>query len=73
MNKKPFIHLASFGTYFKCDTYDFSTPIHMTCGIHKSPEYILRDVAEMIGYHAVNIYPELNGFRGYDCLRFVVD
>ena len=30
----------------------------------------MRGVAEMIGYHAVNILPELNGFSGYDCLNF---
>lgn len=30
----------------------------------------MRDAAEMAGYHAVNIRPELNGFQGYDCLEF---
>ena len=30
------------------------------------------DIAEFIGWHATCIYPELNGFQGYDCLTIVV-
>lgn len=29
------------------------------------------DVAEMIGYHAINIHPDLNGFSGYDCIHWM--
>jgi len=29
---------------------------------------LVSDVTEMIGFHAVNIYPELSGFAGYDCI-----
>lgn len=33
-------------------------------------DFFARDVAQMIAYHAMNIWPELNGFQGYDCIKF---
>lgn len=80
MNKKKFEYHSRNGTLFKCDTCDFSTPIDVYAqydsfvkeGVkfEALSKLILPDVAEMIGYHAINIHPELNGFAGYDCLRF---
>lgn len=69
MNKKPFQYRSHFGTVFNCPTCDLSKPIVIT----DAPAFdlLLRDVAEMAGWHAVNIRPELNGFAGYDCLTFV--
>lgn len=84
MNKNKFEYHSSKGTIFVCDTCDFSTPItvyaHYDSFVKEGVRFltvsklVLPDIAEMIGYHAVNIRPELNGFQGYDCLRFdVVD
>lgn len=80
MNKNKFEYHSSKGTYFECDTCDFSTPItvyaHYDSFVKEGVRFeslsklLFPDVAEMIGYHAVNIRPELNGFQGYDCLRF---
>jgi len=72
MNNKPFQYLAHCGTEFRCAKCDFSAPIyyHQYASSPCAVEFLMNDIAEMIGYHAVNIRPELNGFAGYDCLKF---
>ena len=77
MNKKPFNHRCYWGTIFACDTCDFSTPIYVTTSCDQSSHNFLvmysKDLSEMIGYHATNIWPELNGFQGYDTLTFIFE
>lgn len=31
----------------------------------------MSDVAEFTAFHALRILPHLNGFQGYDCIRFL--
>jgi hypothetical protein len=69
MNDKPFQHICQNGTEFRCTRCDFKTPIQII-GRPSSDTKFASDVAEMIGFHAVTIRPELNGFQGYDCLQF---
>lgn len=72
MNNKPFKYFAHCGTFFECEKRDLSAPIYYE-QYSSSPDaisFLMRDAAEMSGYHAVNIRPELNGFQGYDCLEF---
>ena len=71
MNKKPFSYLSRYGTYFSSNTCDFSYGVNVSDKPHE--ELFISDVAEMIGFHAVNIRPELNGFSGYDCIKFRID
>ncbi len=75
MNNKPFTHICRLGTVFHCEKCDLSRKIYYSgapdgCHSKLKMEAFGKDVAEMIGYHAVNIRPELNGFAGYDCLVF---
>ena len=54
---------------FRCSRCDFKEIIEVT----EAPEILpmmMGDVAEMIGFHATNILPQLNGFSGYDTLSF---
>jgi hypothetical protein len=69
MNEKAFAYTSHHGTRFTSARCDFSTPIE----VHEKPKTALyvKDVAEMIGYHATNVWPQLNGFQGYDCLDFI--
>ena len=74
MNKTPFSYHSSWGSTFECDTCDFSTPMRVR-QIQRPKtinelDFYSRDLAEMIGYHATNIWPKLNGFQGYDCIKF---
>ena len=71
MNDKPFSHACRFGTEFIAYRCDFVGGIK----IKNRPSnqlFFASDVAEMIGFHAVNIRPELNGFQGYDCIQWSV-
>ena len=70
MNERPFEHLCNRRTTFKHERCDFADgPIFYTSESEDKFE-LIEDVAEMIGFHATNILPELNGFRGYGGLRF---
>jgi hypothetical protein len=73
MNEKPFEHRCYNGTIFKCTRCDFRAPIRVTRDRKLSEEQIMQDTAEMISYHALNIWKHLNGFSGYDCLTFFIE
>lgn len=73
MNTLQFTYTSANGTIFFCETCDFSTPVKVKMMDEDMARWMYtRDVAEMIGYHATNIWPELNGFQGYDCINFVI-
>jgi hypothetical protein len=35
-----------------------------------SDKKVMADMVEFGAWHAINIYPDLNGFQGYDCVSF---
>ncbi len=72
MNDKPFVHVSSGGTRFICERCDFTKPVKVHESASLTREGLMGDVAEMVGYHAVAIHPELNGFAGYDCITFEI-
>lgn len=72
MNEKPFEYTV-LGTTFKADRCDFKGGIKVN---HKIPQHTFpfaNAVAEMVGYHATNIHPNLNGFQGYDCINWIFE
>ena len=74
MNKLQFSYMSHWGTQFYCDTCDFSTPVTVTMSDEDMSRSLYSvDVAEMIGYHATNIWPQLNGFQGYDTIKFIIN
>ena len=68
MNNKPFCHVCRHGTVFSATRCDFNDGVIVSHVPKK--ELLAMDMAEMIGYHACVIHPELNGFQGYDCISF---
>lgn len=70
MNNKSFEYISHHGSTFNCETCDFSDPIIVDAEHVHTIEDLMADVAEMIGWHAINIRPHLNGFAGYDCIEF---
>jgi len=74
MNEKPMEYTSHHGTRFTCARCDFAAPVYVrndtaSDEAHTQPSTKwFSDVAEFIGYHATNIHPKLNGFRGYDCI-----
>ncbi len=72
LNGEPFEHTCHWLTRFTAKRCDFvgGVTAHVIPG--RTREQVMADVAEMIGFHAVNIRPQLNGFAGYDCIDFKV-
>ena len=68
-NESSFSHHCHYGTMFVAKRCDFRGGVQ-AIGAPKDKAAFASDVAEMIGYHAVNIRPELNGFSGYDCITW---
>jgi hypothetical protein len=69
LNNKPFKYQARYGTEFNCNRCDFMEPVFYE-NSPKKLSHQLSDVAEMVSYHAMNVWEELNGFNGYDCIIF---
>jgi hypothetical protein len=70
MNDKPFSYVSRNGTRFFCKRCDFRDEILYHSNHELGLGETMVNVAEMIGYHATVIHPGLNGFQGYDCVRF---
>ena len=79
MNDMPFEHLSKNGVLFKCKRCDFREPIEVKLGVGLMEvadvdvlNRIFVDISEMIGYHSKNIWEQLNGFQGYDCIHYKI-
>jgi hypothetical protein len=71
LNHQPFVHICRFGTVFVAKRCDFQGGVKVTTpDANPSLAAYSSDLAEMIGYHATNVHPRLNGFQGYDCIDF---
>lgn len=73
MNDRPFQHHAMPLEFFasRCDFRD-GVYVIVPEDVDMKPETWLSATAQVIGYHATNIHRELNGFRGYDCIRYTL-
>ena len=75
-NDKPIEHRCHNGNVFKCQRADLKEKIivvrdrDFTAPDMTFDEGLIKDVAEFIGWHALVIWPELNGFSGYDTIHF---
>jgi len=71
LNENSFSHYCHNGTWFECDRCDFGAPVKVRNDNEDlSLPQLMSDVAEMIGFRTCNIWPELNGFQGYDCIKW---
>ena len=66
---KTFSYTTRGGTIFRCSARNLSDEIRV---VHapEDPAKFACAVAEMIWHHAMEIWPTLNGFAGYDTLQF---
>lgn len=79
MNDMPFEHICKNGTVFTCERCDFRAPVKvktefslMEMADVEILQRIFVDISEMIGYHSKNIWEQLNGFSGYDCIHYEI-
>ena len=71
VNETPFQYGSTNGTCFHCDRSDLSGGVIVNTPKDLSRTRQMQDVMEMAAYHATEIMPKLNGFNGYDTLKFV--
>lgn len=71
LNDRPFSHRHEQIDIF-CERCDFKTPVYVVVpdGPALNPVTLMAATGCVMGYHAVNIRPELNGFAGYDAIRY---
>jgi hypothetical protein len=72
VNNKKFEHTCHYGTRFTSETCDFRNGVIVERSTYLDEVGFVTDIAEMVGFHATNILPELNGFQGYDAIRYTV-
>ena len=80
INERPFEHIGPGGTRFVAERSDFQSGVYVWYPrkfgekLEESDvrHRLMRDVAAMIGFHASNILPKLNGFAGYDTIHFLL-
>jgi len=80
LNEKKWQHHCINGSNFTCARCDFREPIVVTNWPRSEDGFLDgeafgSDVAEMIGYHALNILGDnqldpKQGFQGYDCITW---
>lgn len=72
LNEEPFEHHCDNGITFKAERCDFQGGIVAVLPRGISNERLMADVSQMIGYHAANITPNLNGFSGYGGIKYTI-
>lgn len=73
LNDKPFSHISRNGIRFSAKRCDFKEEVTALIPPDTSLIEVMADVAEMIGYHAAAIRPDLHeGFSGYGNINFTV-
>lgn len=70
-NSTPIEHRSHFGTLFAAERADLSTGVKVS-GVPEDAASAMSDVAEFAAFHAMQVWPELTAFPGYDCIYFEV-
>lgn len=73
MNDKRYEHTSANGTKFIAERADFEGGVRVYPQKGYTTEEIIQDTAQMIADHRGNIWPELNGFAGYDLIDFHIN
>jgi hypothetical protein len=70
INATPISHTSYYGTTFTADRADLHGGVTVTTRNRDQLQRLMSDVAEFTAWHRGNIWDQLNGFPGYDCIRF---
>lgn len=73
LNDKPFKHICRNGMTVIADRCDFKEGVTLECSIHASDLQITQAYGEAIAWHALNIFPQLNGFAGYAYITLTIE
>ena len=69
----PYEHIGRYGSRIFADRCDLKNGIVVARSQDVSIEHVMVDVIESMTYHAFAIWPHLNGFPGYDCIKVTID
>jgi hypothetical protein len=72
-NQASFEHQCRNGTMFSAVRCDFVGGVMARMRKGATLEQFAQDVAQLIGYHALTIRADLDGFVGYDAIEFEVE
>lgn len=72
LNECNFSHTSRNGTHFKADRCDFQNGVEVEKPSGISELDLCADFAEFAAYHAVAIHERLNGFPGYDTVKYKI-
>jgi hypothetical protein len=65
-------YTSRYGTKFSCATRNLSTDIDVTTPKNLRIEHLTQDIFEFGAWHAMQIWPTLESFQGYDTVRFLL-
>lgn len=72
LNDTPFRHVSKNGTVFTADRCDFRNGVQVMIPQNLPDCKLIQDTAEMIGWHAHNIWGRLSNFTGYDYIHYEI-
>lgn len=70
MNRKPLAYTTCAGVVFTAPRADFLDGVVISGAANLSPEELAAATAEFIWWHVTEVYPQLQGFFGYDSVPF---
>lgn len=70
INENPISHTSYNGTEFTADRADLRNGVTAAVPDRIRADQIMTDTAEFAAWHRGQIWEQLNGFSGYDCIRF---
>lgn len=73
LNESPFEHRSRYGCEFTGTRCDFRDGVRVVRPRHINEVQFASDVAEFAAWHSSNIWEQLNGFQGYDCIDFTIE
>jgi hypothetical protein len=73
LNDKPLRYDAKMCISFKAAKSDLRGGVVVSSEWPVTQLQLCKAFAEFGGYHAMHIWPNLNGFGGYDCTRYTIE
>jgi hypothetical protein len=72
LNNTPIEHRSKNGLVFKSENGDLRTGVTVEESYSITADAIFSDIVEFGAWHAMQIRPNLNGFSGYDCIKYAL-
>lgn len=69
-NDTRLVHVCAKGTRFECERADLDAGVQFQVSDRADAEDVMQDMFQFGAWHAFTIHPLLNGFSGYDCVKF---